>query len=295
MAKTRQLVMRKKADSSAKDKAMAIAEMLGKPTSTGVATGLGLATILAAAGALNKKDGGEGSVLSNPLVLAALGAGGGYLAGNALENAPVRTEDHEISLPALGFLLSGLGVAGRHAAISQAEKQLPGLAQQWAAHTRGLTPRIFYGENGRGPAVKRWDEAVAQLGDPQFEKDFKATQKEYGTALRRAGQKAHAIEIGAYAPPESRLGRIMDSIKESPNSPVSWLRSANPLKGRSWSKFLHAINPLRDRASRGILGSLKNFGARTVRHFVPKSGAGMLALALLAAGGGKAIYDYTKD
>lgn len=280
--------MIKSAKASAKDKAMEIAANLGKPTSTGVVTGAGLGTILAALGAMkrNGEDPENTSIMSNPLLLGTLGATGGYLAGNALDKVPSTSSEKELSNSALAGLAGGAGLLGSSIAKQDAEDKLKPLERHFKTITRRLPFDINsdgvieyhpgYTRNRKGKLVKtrlRTRKEVERAKEELL--DFTKTKSELSTTLRRAGKYEEAKTLTGYVHPDKIGRRFIEKLKNSPMSPVSWLRALNPLKkGRSGYRFvMPAIG-------------------KAIRNNPVKSR--LAALALLA-GGGKALYDYTKD
>lgn len=101
-----------KTAASARDKARQFAADAGRPTATGIATGAGLGTLLAALGAMSRAsdDGGSHSLLSNPLLLGAAGAGLGYVGGNLLGS--VKTTNRHTGGGILPLLVDAAGVGG---------------------------------------------------------------------------------------------------------------------------------------------------------------------------------------
>lgn len=284
--------MIKSAKASAKDKAMEIAANLGKPTSAGLVTGAGLGTILAALGAIkrNGEDPDNTSIMSNPLLLGTLGAAGGYLAGNALDKAPSVRADKELSNSALLGLAGGAGLLGTSIAKQDAEDKLKPIERHFKTITRQI-PQTVNGETGsiEYHLNKRRNRSDKLVNKPlprtrkEIERareellDFNKTKDELSTALRRAGKYEEAKTLTGYTHPEKLGRRFIEKLKNSPVSPISWLRALNPLKqGRSGYRFV-------------MPGSLIS---KAIRNSPVK--ARLAALALLA-GGGKAIYDYTSD
>ena len=310
---TKQAVKRmiKAAKKSAKDKALETAARLGKPTSTGVVTGLGLSAILAALGALHRDGSGNGSLLSNPAVLAALGATGGYLAGNALHTSPSVRDSKEMSaLAALG-LLGGVGTFGTMLAKQDARALLEAKKDNWNAVRRllGRNPNYDLTERTDPVTLRNTYGLEARRGTvaPLDKELFNSAKEELSTAYRRTGDIEGAIREAMYERPTNprtgnlRLGRVLwDKIRNSSYSPWRWLNSLNPLK----KEIIRAGTPVSgslSNAAREDILSMRGLSGRRLlsrqilnlirRHRV---GAGIGALALLA-GGGKAIYDYMKD
>ena len=279
---------------SAKDKAMETAALLGKPTSTGIAAGAGLGAILAAAGALHRsgEDPSNTSVLSNPLLLGALGATGGYLAGNAFEKAPVHRAKKNLSTLALAGLLGGGGTLGSLLAKQDAFDVLNDVVERDAkgnitkhlaegARTKFLNAinpaknlgirvhmddggiHYWLPNNGKGKGAQLSGSELKEL------ENLSKLQENYATALKRTGQYEKAMRHAGFKPSEYMLGRLWDRIKHHPFSPVSWTRGA--------------INTAR----RGTF--IKAF-----THPKARTAAGIAGLALLA-GGGKALYDKLSD
>lgn len=263
----------KKAKMSAKDKAEELAIMAGKPTGTGVAAGAGLATLLAAAGALARsgEDPENTSVLSNPLLLGSLGAAGGYLAGNAFERAPVRRKNKDLSWAALLSLAGGVGRLGTLVAQDDIDRELERAERNFNNIARRIPKRDIDGVTHYliGP-----DTAHGEINLPPDEyRAFKRARGEYRDALLRAGREADAIEHASYIPPTrepTRIKKITDWLRKSPYSPVQWAKSLNPSKGGR------------------LLGQI----ARIIRRRPWAAGAAGLALL---AGGSKAIYDKLSD
>jgi hypothetical protein len=256
----------KSAKSTAADKAMETAAKLGKPTSTGIAAGAGLGAILAAAGALSRhgEDPSDVSILSNPLLLGALGTAGGYLAGNAFENMPARRANKNISTTALLAMLGGGGTLGNMLAKQDAYEDLNGIVDKSGKRIGG--------------ARKKYEDLLAKataskgknLKPLAREKELLAGRaKNYSEALRRAGLYEEAAAAGVFRPSKSLLEGILEKARFHPMSPVSWARGAF------------------NTARKGTL--LKAFTRPKAR--IPAAIAG---LALLA-GGGKAIYDKVHD
>ena len=78
---------------TAKDVANMLATLAKNPTNTGVIAGAGLGSILSALGSISRSNDPKKkkSVVTNPALLGAVGAGAGYLGGNYLES--IRPED----------------------------------------------------------------------------------------------------------------------------------------------------------------------------------------------------------
>lgn len=82
---------------TAKDVANMLATLAKNPTNTGVIAGAGLGSILSALGSISRSNDPKKkkSVVTNPALLGAVGAGTGYLGGNYLES--IRPEDVQVA------------------------------------------------------------------------------------------------------------------------------------------------------------------------------------------------------
>lgn len=267
---------------SARDKANEIANIMGRPTSTGIAAGAGLGAILAATGAVARSDEDPRnvSVLSNPLLLGSLGAAGGYMAGNAFDRAPAKRSDKDLSWTALAGLLGGTGILGTHLAKEDAAEGLDALEKDFRNASRKV-PFTWNDEGG-----KEWHPGKEWRGDDKLHnikprgrgrdalskeiQEFNKSREAYQEGLLRAGRVKDAIREVGYASSTGKLARIWDFLRLNPKSPYRWLTALNPLKG---GKLINQIG-----------------------GFATKSpwAAGAAGLALLA-GGGKAIYDKVHD
>lgn len=278
----------KKAKMSAKEKAEELAIMAGKPTSTGVAAGAGLAALLASMGMLSRS--GENpkntSVLSNPLLLGSLGAAGGYLAGNALDRAPARRANKDLSWLSIASLLGGAGVLGTNLAKEEGAEQLKAVEQDFANASRHVPQRpdldggirYFPGfeevatttGKGKNKKVKTEIKPIAdRVKQRQAMNEFREAQEAYHTGLLRAGKLERALKEG-YIPKSTAIDRLVEAFKHSPKSPYRWLSAGMPWPGKKLLERLYNV---------------------AVKHPTSTSLAG---LALLA-GGGKAIYDKVHD
>jgi hypothetical protein len=295
-------MMIKRAKESALDKAMAAAEKAGKPTTSGIVTGAGLGTILAAIGALNRsgQDPDETSALSNPLLLGALGATGGYLAGNAFERHKPKRSTHEMSLSALAGLLGGTGIAGTMLAKEDAKDLLTAKKQKFddilgMINRNARIPEIVAPDGtrsydlgktertrtvGRGRNARTVTDTIPINRSAQDIKEFNDAQKELSKAYRRAGDELSAIRETGFKRPEKLGRRALEWLRSSSYSPVNWLRSMNP--------FTLSVKP-------GGEAGLKLLGSRFGNIITRNPKLSSLAALSLLAGGGKAIYDYTKD
>lgn len=269
---------------SAKDKAEELALMAGKPTSTGVAAGAGLAALLASAGAIARsgEDPENTSILSNPLLLGSLGAAGGYLAGNAFERAPTRRADKDLSWAAMLGLGGGAGRLGALLAKEESLEKLPELKRDF----RNISRRVLTVPSETTPGaleflpghIRRNGKTVQVVPHTARErkalarelKEFGRSQKAYQAELLGAGKTRRAIREAGYKVPEKLGDRILDFLKHSYKSPYRWIKALDPRKGGD------------------ILRRAANVAAR--RPWA----AGAAGLALLA-GGGKAIYDKVHD
>ena len=288
---TKQAVKRmiKVAKKSAKDKAMEIAANLGKPTSTGVLTGAGLGTIMAALGALSRNGDypGESSILSNPALLAAAGMAGGYLAGNAFHNAPTVRENKEMSNLALLGLLGGTGTISTLLSKLDARSRLAVEKNLFKAITRRGVAKVPTPEGGveLHPGFKR-DIATGELKPVPFSdadlREYRNGLERYQKAVLRAEGPRKATLEAMYEPHAKWYGRLYERLKNSPYSPVSWGRSLNPFKDAIRRNSPSGAKLI----GRQLAALFKNRHTR-----IPAS----IASALLLAGGGKAIYDYASD
>lgn len=279
---------------SARDKAMETAALLGKPTSTGIAAGAGLGTILAAAGALSRsgEDDKDVSFLSNPLLLGTLGATGGYLAGNAFDKMPARRTHKDVSKLSLLGLLGGGGALGTMLAKEDANQLLYGLRGAKGDLLKRKGQAILPGIADKFNDIVTHHRLRKGLKDGIMEFEtalptkvlnkFNDAQKEYTTALRRAGLYDDAKRLGGFVPDKNWVMRMFDKAINHPVSPISWLRSTYNLAKRK--TLLKAL------VGKGI--KLKN-GVQ-MGGMLRRTPARLAALALLA-GGGKAIYDKVHD
>lgn len=256
----------KAAKSSAVDKAMETASKLGKPTSTGIAAGAGLGAILAAAGALSRQ--GENpddvSILSNPLLLGALGATGGYLAGNAFEKMPARRANKNVGTLSLAAMLGGGGTLGNLLAKQDAYDVLNGYVDSTGKKVRGARNK-YEAIMARAIAAKN-NGITPRARDLEL---LAGRTEAYSKALRRAGLYEEAARAANFKPSKSLLDRIFEKTVNHPFSPVSWVRGTY------------------NTARRGTL-------LKVLTHSKARVPAAIAGLALLA-GGGKAIYDKVHD
>jgi len=291
---------------TAVDKAMNVAAKLGKPTTTGIVSGAGLGAILAAAGALSRsgENPEENSVLSNPLLLGALGATGGYLAGNALDKIPTgpNRKDNNLSLSSIGLLGGGLGTLGTMVSADDIAKNIAEKGREYSKVYDRLPDsirRFHAGADSFGlskvdldkvdditleKALKNrlnslgrsaTDDQIKQLAK-SLRADYTNASSSYARALRGAGKIDDAILMGdkfywyGKNPPNKLGWKILDKIRFSKYSPVRWAKAMNPLKGTK------------------LLSQLGRVASRN------RTATALAALAALA-GGGKAIYDKTRD
>lgn len=255
---------------------------IAKPTGTGVAAGAGLGTILAAAGALSRsgEDPSNTSILSNPLLLGALGATGGYLAGNAFERAPAVRDNKDISLSALAALAGGTGTLGTLAAKDKAKADLHSAEKSFNNLLKlkingGAENLINQGTTIRDRTRVKTYKVNDNLGagsKARHERILNKKLKDFSNALRRNGRFTEAIENAGYVRPNNVLERILERARNSSYSPYRWI--ATPIETKLKG------------------GNLMNLFRKTVRrHKLPATLGG---LALLA-GGSKAIYDKVHD
>lgn len=303
MTRNRLHTLIKQAKSTAKDKAMAAAALAGKPTSTGIAAGASLGTILAALGAISRsgEDPNKVSILSNPLLLGALGATGGYLAGNAFDNAPTKRARKDISGLALAGILGGGGTLGTMLAKEDALELLHGLRDANGRHVLDSTgnavlrgsSRLF--DNYASRLNSKWNAGLREFTDlgsltPDELKEFSKAQKEYVTHLRRAGKYPEAARLGGIGPESSMLGRLIDKVVNHPASPISWGRSLRNLAMRG--TLLKAL--VGPESVVKVNGNVLERMGNILRRPGTRVPAALAGLALLA-GGGKALYDKLSD
>ena len=304
--KTLNLLIKKASrKNSAVAKAMEAAAKLGKPTTSGLVAGAGLGSILAAAGALSREGEPEenNSIFSNPLLLGALGATGGYLAGNAFDKTPVTPSrrNNGLSLSSLALLGGGVGTIGSRIAAEDIMDKLHTTGSNYdkalGQVPRSLLDRLQVRNDNElkkidlksvkdSELVKAIRQRARASGKPissdvartlaqSIRNDYRVAQNEYARALREAGKVEDALFMGenfygyGNKRPEKLGLKALEKLRFSKYSPVRWAKALNPLKG----------------------GKLIEQLTRTaVRN--PKTTA-IAALAALA-GGGKAIYDKTR-
>ena len=151
---------------TALDRAMGEAAKLGKPTTAGLAGGIGLGSILAAAGALARDGDSNPSILTNPLLLGALGAAGGYFAGNAFDKLPVKSDKDRRALSRLSLLglAAGVGIPGSAIAGEDTAEKLRDAERYYRATTANMRPKrdgmgllfdVAAGRGSRGVPLSR--------------------------------------------------------------------------------------------------------------------------------------------
>lgn len=284
----------KQARQSAKEKATEWAERLGRPTSTGIATGAGLGTVLAAIGALKREGEKDPGVLTNPLLLGTIGATSGYLAGNAFERAPAKRNSRDMSLSALLGLAGGAGWLGSRLSKLDAELAVPGLKKEFdRLVTNGGLAGGYTPEGARIikdlPATLTQDEV----------NEFRSARKKLSDTLRRAGRTEDAVLEGVYRLPQKdspkSAGKFKDWWNVSNKSPKNIFKALNPLQFMREGRAATTTTPAVPGVTAG--GSIKKFFGRMGKAMTHKSTATTARLAALAmlAGGGKAIYDYARD
>lgn len=208
-----------KSAESAKDKAMSLAAKAGRPTSTGMLAGAGLGSILAALGAVSRSGDDNPSILSNPLLLGALGTAGGYLGGNLLHNiktvteTPAEKSSPSIAVPGAASLAGTLGLGGfiakddRKATEKAIEKRFKVLHKEMLSATRAATKT-----NKTVPLeqVKKYIDA----------------RSEYQKVLERKGKDIKAVFGNDVKPLLSKS----EKLRSSSFNPTRQLKALNPFK-----------------------------------------------------------------
>jgi len=212
----------KKADDmSARDKAMELASKAGRPTSTGIAAGAGLGSILAALGALHRmnSDGGDTSILSNPVLLGLLGAAGGYVGGNLLSDSTdgvvaKKNSRPNVSIPASIGTLGTLELGRR---IAKVDQKATDKAIDTGYHK--ILKQLSKKKNGidlDGPGVT-----------PEMRDKFNDLQKKYKRMQERKGFTSNLKARGLGEP--SRMG-FLRQFSDSPWNPINQIKALNPFK-----------------------------------------------------------------
>lgn len=232
-----------------------------KPSSTGVLAGAGIGTTLGALGYLKNKDlpDSQKSLLTNPALLAALGASGGYLAGNAYEQIPTSSPlslNDNLNRAAILGLAGGTGYIGSELSGALAKKESVLAAKEYSNTLKKLT------HNGKIDLDKLHPIAKAHLYDKE---------EVLAKALKRKGAFGYADDIYRIrnGKTPSLSTKVLDRVLYSKYSPLSWLRA--PVKLIQHGKLL--------KASRKVLGSKR----------------GIVAAAAILAGAGKLTYDKLKE
>lgn len=227
---------------TALDRAMGEAAKLGKPTTAGLAGGIGLGSILAAAGALARDGDSNPSILTNPLLLGALGATGGYLAGNAFDRLPTKPDKDYSALSKLSLLglTAGVGIPGSAIAGEDIAERLMNAENYYKATTANMLPKtegmglLFDVAAGRGRHGRRLSrQELEELG---------TAGREYADAMRRAGRTEEASilarEFRTTPPPQADekgmklIRRAIEKARFSKYSPYRWAHALNPMKGK---------------------------------------------------------------
>lgn len=238
---------------------------VGAPTTTGVASGLGLGAILATLGSLsnaNKSD-KEKTLLTNPLILGTLGAAGGYLAGNALEKMPATREKELSDLSLLG-ILGGIGGVGSLIADDDARE----IFRARSTRYRNIQ------HDSLGNPIK-----FDSLSDSEKQIWLKAEER-YQRALKRLGRykESDSIDFIRKRPPSSLTKKIIERLRYSSYSPVN---------------IAKALNPFKNIGVRGATSGITRLGSQL--RLVGSTTKGRIAALALLAGLGKGVYDYTRD
>jgi hypothetical protein len=230
---------------TALDRAMGEAAKLGKPTTAGLAGGIGLGSILAAAGALARDGDSNPSILTNPLLLGALGATGGYLAGNAFDRLPTKPDKDYSALSKLSLLglAAGVGIPGSAIAGEDIAERLRDAKNYYKATTVNMLPR----KDGMGLLFDVAAGRVRSGGDVtalsrQELEELGTAGREYAKAMRRAGRTEEASilarEFRTTPPPQADekgmklIRRAIEKARFSQYSPYRWAHALNPIKGK---------------------------------------------------------------
>lgn len=216
---------------------------VSKPTSTGIRAGLGLGSILAAAGAIARSgdDSRKSSILTNPLLLGALGTVGGYLGGNAFDRIKTVEKKEKPGLAVPGLLgAGGILQLGKDVAKKDIEKKDAQILKNYT-----ILRRKYTSPNGtlRIPSGAKADE-------------FYKAQDALKKILIRDG-RYDALSNIIPGSKVTKAEKILSHIFDSANSPIRQLQALNPLKNINVSKSKNILDAT-SKGSKQIFYQLRN-------------------------------------